>query len=286
MGIPMSPKRDRLEGVPHFRFLRREGFSLVELLVVIAVIGLLISLLLPAVQAAREAARRLGCLNNLHQIGIGLHAYHDSYKRFPLGGVEMRSLRLPSGQLRYPNGRQLAWSAYILPYLELKSLTDRIDFKKAFDSPENAKAAAEIVSTYLCPSVSRQSYLVEDRGACDYGGIYGEQIVGNNNPPRGVMLYTQCVCLRDITDGTAHTLMISEDSGFQDGQWINGLNVFDVAYAINTAPAIENDLRSKHKGGVNGLMADGAARFLANEMDLRTVAAICTRNGGEPVGNF
>jgi prepilin-type processing-associated H-X9-DG protein len=100
------------------------------------------------------------------------------------------------------------------------------------------------------------------------------------------MLYTQSIRILDITDGTAHTLMVSEDSGWQDGQWINGLNVFDVAFAINAAPPFENDPRSKHKGGVNGLMADGSARFLANELDLDVLAAICTRNGGEPVGNF
>jgi prepilin-type N-terminal cleavage/methylation domain-containing protein/prepilin-type processing-associated H-X9-DG protein len=266
--------------------LCRTGFSLVELLVVIAVIGLLLSLLLPAVQAAREAARRLGCSNNLHQIGLGLHGHHDCYKRFPLGGTEMRALRNPDGSARYPNGVQLAWSAYILPYMELQSLAKRINYKKGFDSPENASAAAEIISLYLCPSVSRQSYLVQGRGVCDYGGIYGERIVSKNNPPRGVMLYTQTVRIRDIIDGTAHTLMITEDSGFQDGQWINGLNVFDVAYAINTAPPFENDPRSKHKGGVNGLMADGAVRLLGNEMDLPVLAAICTRNGGEVVGAF
>ena len=136
------------------------GFSLVELLVVIAVIGLLAGLLLPAVQASRESARRMTCLNNLHQIGLGVLAFHDVYKRFPEGGVEMRSLRGPDGKLLYPNGRQLAWSAYILPYVELQSLARRIDFRKAFDSPENAAAAAEIVPLYLCPSNPRQSYLV------------------------------------------------------------------------------------------------------------------------------
>ncbi|MCC6123403.1 MAG: DUF1559 domain-containing protein [Pirellulales bacterium] len=282
----MSPRRNRLDSVPHSRSLRRAGFSLVELLVVIAVIGLLISLLLPAVQAVREAARRLGCSNNLHQIGIGLLSYHDCHKRFPEGGVEMRMLVSPSGSLLYPNGRQLAWSAYILPYLELKSLAGRIDFKKAFDSPENARAAAEIIPVYLCPSVSRQSFLIQGRGACDYGGIYGERIVSGNNPPRGVMLYGQSVRIRDIADGTAHTLMVSEDCLCKNMQWINGLNVFDVAYALNAAPAFENDPRSKHPGGVNGLLADGSARFFRNEIDLKILAALCTRNGGEPPGEF
>jgi prepilin-type N-terminal cleavage/methylation domain-containing protein/prepilin-type processing-associated H-X9-DG protein len=275
-----------LEGKQRPSSLRPAGFSLVELLVVIAVIGLLLSLLLPAVQAAREAARRLGCSNNLHQIGIGLQSYHDSYKHFPLGGTEMRGLRNPDGSVRYPNGVQMAWSAYILPFIELQSLAKQIDYKKGYDSPENAVAASSVISTYLCPSAFRQSYLVQGRGACDYGGIYGERISSPNNPPKGTMLYTQYIRIRDIADGTAHTLMITEDSGWPDGQWINGLNVFDVAYAINTAPPMENDPRSKHKGGVNGLMADGSVRFLENEMELETLAAICTRRGGEPLGNF
>jgi prepilin-type processing-associated H-X9-DG protein len=100
------------------------------------------------------------------------------------------------------------------------------------------------------------------------------------------MLYGQTVRIRDIIDGTAHTLMISEDCLCKNMQWINGLNVFDVAYPINTAPVFENDPRSKHSGGVNGLMADGSARFLCNELDVKILAAICTRNGGEPVGDF
>jgi prepilin-type N-terminal cleavage/methylation domain-containing protein/prepilin-type processing-associated H-X9-DG protein len=265
-------------------FAHASGFSLVELLVVIAVIGLLAGLLLPAIQSSRETARRMACLNNLHQIGIGMLAFHDVCKRFPEGGVEMRFLRSPDGKLLYPKGRQLAWSAYILPYVELQSLARRINFRKAFDSLENAKAAAEIVPLYLCPSNSRQSYLVEGRGACDYGGIYGEQILTNNNPPRGVMLYGEYVRIRDIIDGTSHTMMISEDSWSQDMQWINGLNVFDVSAPINTAH--ENDLHSKHPHGVNGLFADGNARFLSEDMDLNILAAICTRNGKEPVGEF
>jgi prepilin-type N-terminal cleavage/methylation domain-containing protein len=273
----MSPRR--------LRFVVSSGFSLVELLVVIAVIGLVVGLLLPAVQSSRESARRMTCLNNLHQIGLGMLAFHDVNKHFPQGGLEMRSLRSPTGKVLYPNGRQLAWSAYILPYVELQSLARRINFRKAFDSAENAQAAAEIVPLYLCPSHSRSSYLVQGRGVCDYGGIFGEVITCNNNPPRGVMLYGQYVTIRDIIDGATHTMMISEDSWSQDMQWINGLNVFDVSAPINTAQ--ENDLHSKHAPrGVNGLMADGNARFISEEIDLNVLAAICTRNGREPVGEF
>src|SRR5262245_18858252 len=97
-----------------------EGFTLIELLVVIAIIGALIALLLPAVQAAREAARRITCAANLRQVGIALHGYHDAMATFPPGGWEWRP---PGNRVR----RQLAWSALILPYLEQKPLYDALN---------------------------------------------------------------------------------------------------------------------------------------------------------------
>ena len=250
------------------------GFTLIELLVVIAIIGILIALLLPAVQAAREAARRASCLNNLRQMGIGLHHYHDALGSFPPGGIEPRT---PFE----PNGRQLAWSVFLLPFVEQGPLYNQIDTGFAFDAPENADAAATILSIYICPSVPQGSELKSGRGPCLYGGIYGERITSPNNPPKGVMLYDESISISQIFDGTSNTLAISEDSGFHDGQWINGRNVFDQAYAINQAPAFENDIRSKHPGGANGLFCDGSARFLSETLDLKTLAAICTRARGE-----
>ncbi len=260
---------------------RTSGFTLVELLVVIAIIGVLVGLLLPAVQAAREAARRMSCQNNLRQIGIGLHHYHDVVHSFPIGALEMRYLRGPDGALLYPNGVQIAWSALLLPFVEQGPLHDRIDFGRGFDSPENADAAAEVLSIYLCPSVPRASNLVDGRGAIDYGGIYGERISGRNDPPKGTMLYQRAVKIADIRDGTSNTLIVSEDSAWQDGQWINGLNIFDQAFPINQAPPFENDIRSEHPQGAQGLFCDGSVHFLAESMDLLVLAAICTRERGE-----
>ncbi|HMP60487.1 MAG TPA: hypothetical protein PKD86_14155, partial [Gemmatales bacterium] len=121
----------------------------------------------------------------------------------------------------------------------------------------------------------------DGRGANDYGGIFGERITSPNQPPKGVMIYDLAFALTEIPDGTSQTLMISEDSGFPDGQWINGRNVFDQAFPINKAPKWENDIRSDHGGGANGLFADGSARFLRETMALPVLAAICTRAGGE-----
>jgi len=184
--------------------------------------------------------------------------------------------------------RQFAWSAMLLPNVEQGALFEKIDFGKPFDHEDNADAAATVLAVYLCPSSSHGSgKLVEGRGACDYGGIYGERIISPNDPPKGTMLYDQAICIAEIRDGTSNTLTISEDSGWKDGQWINGRNVFDQRYAINYEPPysymFENEIRSNHPGGANGLFADGSARFLSESMDIKTLAAICTRAGGEIV---
>ena len=104
------------------------------------------------------------------------------------------------------------------------------------------------------------------------------------------MLYEQAIRIAQIRDGTSTTLIVSEDSAWADGQWINGMNIFDQAYAINYEPPPgtykENEIRSEHTGGANGLFCDGSVRFLTEQMDLKTLAAICTRAGGEIVGEF
>jgi prepilin-type N-terminal cleavage/methylation domain-containing protein len=252
------------------------GFTLVELLVVIAIIGILIGMLLPAVQMVREAARRTQCMNNLKQIGLGLQSHHAALNQFPIGVVEPRP---------YPgtdtSRRQLAWSAFLLPYLEQGNLFETIDTKSSYDSTANAIAAATVLKIYLCPSSNRESNIVQGRGACDYGGIFGERITGSNSPPKGVMLAGNPISIRDITDGTSNTLIVAEDSRWHEGQWINGRNIFDQAFAINRAPEIENDIRSEHPSGAAGVFCDGSVRFLRESMDLKVLAAICTRGGGE-----
>jgi prepilin-type N-terminal cleavage/methylation domain-containing protein/prepilin-type processing-associated H-X9-DG protein len=255
------------------------GFTLVELLVVITIVGLLIAMLLPAIQSAREAARRTACANNLRQIGTGLLQYHDAFGTFPTGCVDHRSF--------VDEGRQLAWSALLLPYVEQKSVYSMIDLGQAFDSPANAKGAAEVLSVYVCPSNPRDSMLVEGRAACDYGGIYGERLVSNPVFPNGTMLYSDPVSIRDVTDGTSTTLIVAEDGQSEDMQWINGLNVFEQSYAINHAPPGENEIRSRHSGGgAHGVFCDGSVRFLLETMEIRVLAAICTRAQGEVVPPF
>jgi prepilin-type N-terminal cleavage/methylation domain-containing protein/prepilin-type processing-associated H-X9-DG protein len=256
---------------------RPAGFTLVELLVVVAVIGLLMALLLPAVQQARESARRTGCASNLKQIGLGLQNYYDVHKAFPIGCYQWR----PSGNT---TNLQLAWSAYLLPFIDEQAIYETLDLSKAYDSSANQYGATQAVTTYLCPSVPRTSFLNGSLAASDYGGIYGERITGpeSNLPlPRGMMNYQTPITLQMVSDGTTNTLIVSEDALFPDGQWINGDNVFEQAYAINAAPAFDNDIMSAHPTGANGLFVDGSVRFLMNDLDLTTLAAICTRAGRE-----
>lgn len=262
------------------RAAARAGFTLVELLVVIAIIAVLLGLLLPAVQAAREAGRRTSCGNNLHQIGIAMLGYHDVNGGFPVGCTEPRIYSWDTTK------RQLAWSAFLLPYLEEQVIHDQINFGKPFDHKDNAPAAAHVVPAYVCSSAPHDSLLRGGRAVCDYGGIYGERICGPNNPPKGVMLFNRAVSISEISDGTTCTLMVSEDSFAPDGQWINGQNIFDVSCAINAALPIENDIRSRHPRGAHGLFCDGSVRFLRDDMALDALAAICTRAGGEPPSGF
>ncbi len=244
----------------------------------ISIIGVLVALLLPAVQAAREAARRMQCHNRLHQIGLGLQNYHAAFNQFPMGVIEPRPL--------WPQGKEFAWSASVLPQMEQTAVWEQIDFGVAYDDPKNAAAAAVVISTFLCPSTPRSDNRRQGRGVTDYGGIYGERIVSTNNPPSGVMIHDRAIRFRDILDGTSTTVMVSEDADFPDGQWISGKNLFDQAFAINQAPRFENDMRSFHPQGVNASFADGSVRFLNESMDLNVLAAICTRAGKEVVSEF
>ena len=261
------------------KFAKPHGFTLVELLVVIAIIGILIGMLLPAVQAVREAAHRTQCANNLRQIGLALHSHHSAMQEFPIGTVEWR-FGSDTSQ------RQLAWSAYLLPYLEQQNVSDQLDLTRAFDAVDNQLAAATVLSVYLCPSTIRETDQPEGRGGCDYGGIFGERISSPNNPPKGTMLIDQAVSISDITDGTSNTLVVSEDSQSPDAQWINGRNIFDQAFPINQAPGFENDIRSEHPQGANGVFCDGSVRFLNESIENETLAAICTRALGEVIGDF
>jgi len=265
----------------------QSGFTLVELLVVIAIIGVLISLLLPAVQSAREAARRTQCKNNLRQIGLSLLLHHDAKGKFPVGCVDQRNST-------NPGGKRLCWLAAILPYLEQRPLWEQIDFTKAYDSTENAQAASTQLSVYLCPSTSRTTedregaYAVSTtpgnlpRGATDYGGLFGTTEV--DPITNGIFIYNTAISIREITDGTTKTLAIAEDTGrgtAWDGEWINGENIFLQSVPVNKNQ--NNEIWSDHPGGALAVNCDASVSFLGESMDFAALKARCTRSNQEVI---
>lgn len=278
----------------------RRAFTLVELLVVIAIIGTLVALLLPAIQAAREAARRSSCTNNLRQLGVGLLSYHDALTVFPPGTLDRKTSR-------NPQGKQLSWNVLLLPFVEEKNLYGRFDLSKGYSASQNRLAAGTRVSVYECPStallaadrvgmttgdINRNGMwdAGDDLAFTDYGGNFG--FSGLNKPyMSGVLLYETPVPISKITDGTSHTIIVAEDTGRGaafDGQWANGENIFDTSRPVNDRSQPEymwrdNEMWSDHPHGVNVLLCDGSVQFLSEQIDLLTLAALCTRASDEVV---
>ena len=250
--------------------------TLVETLVVAALLAAVMALLLPAVQSARELGRRTVCMNNLRNVGCALHGHLLARRRFPVGCLEWKAGKGGTA-------RCLAWSGFILPWLEERPLADRLDFTRPFDHPANAAAAATELALYRCPSSGRPA-VVAGLGGCDYGGITGERIVSPNYPEKGPLVHDRGFTDREITDGLAKTAFVGECAAgaWADGQWINGRNLFDQAYAVNW-PTWEDEIRSRHPAGAHALFGDGAVRLLGEATDLRVLAAACTRAGGEVV---
>jgi len=200
---------------------RNRGFTLVELLVVIAIIGILVALLLPAVQAAREASRRSSCGNNNKQLGLGLHNYHDTFKIFPPIG-----LRRNPADTNFPNGAAqtglgLTWTALILPFIEQNNLYTRIDFNQNWEHANNAPVWTTNVPVYMCPSDGNntvpfnQSNLNWARG--NYGANTGiGTSIGTNfyrnqaGDQRGAMGFQQSASMAGIADGTSNTVLLWE----------------------------------------------------------------------------
>lgn len=253
----------------------RRAVTLVELLVVVSVLAFLVAVLLPAVQSAREAARRTTCLNNLRHVGCALHGHLLARQRFPVGCTD---LKISSSGTQ----RCLAWSAFILPWLDESRVADAIDFTKAFDHPANASVAAVAIPVFVCPSADRVGSLVGGMGRSDFGGINGERLLTPNNPEKGAMITSRPIAPREISDGLAKTFLVGECAAgeWSDGQWINGRNLFDQAYPVNW-PTWEDELRSLHPGGAHALFGDGSVRHVAEVTEKRVLAAACTRSGGE-----
>jgi len=265
---------------------RAAGFSLVELLAVVAILGTLLSLSLPAVQNARESARRSVCGNNLRQMGIAVANYESARRWFPPGD-DARS------------GRHHAWSSFILPFLEEEKTARRINYARPWNDPAgNAAIVDAVIATYVCPS-GIESFA----GKQDYGGVLGSSVKLTEDEQltpgwehAGILYATADDCPRpcragEVSDGLSRTLLVSEgvDRGFREmesdspignARWACGTNCFLHNSPVLNTPAVDG-FRSNHLGGVHGLFGDGHVSFMADSTMPDVLRALCTKAGGE-----
>lgn len=226
------------------RVFRRSGFTLVELLVVIAIIGILVALLLPAIQAAREAARRTQCSNNAKQIGLALHNYHDTHQAFPAGAWNFTAAGVTNDSCTAPaTGRRAPWTVLILPYMEYQALYELADLKSQFvcsnTEPPTSGPNREVwntnVPTYQCPSFPTRAKNAPDNHGNYYGVMGGGPHAmgyceGGNSGRRfynnGILYQNSATRIADVLDGTAQTFIVGETKymlmhlGRSDNHWL------------------------------------------------------------------
>ncbi|MFL5242197.1 MAG: DUF1559 domain-containing protein [Gemmataceae bacterium] len=291
----------------------RRGFTLIELLVVIAVIGILLGLLVPAVQKVREAAARLSCTNNLKQMGLACHGYHDIHSAFPPGYV--------AAAYSSETSPGWGWAAFLLPHLEQDNLFKQIDFSQP---AQDSQAIRTMVKVYLCPSDTPPSSPFALTGPTNetvalaapssYAATVGQDASEvDDSVGDGVFYRNSKTRIADITDGTSQTTMIGDRAwGQTKGIWAGVINGALTRpgdrnpWRFTTGPAqalvlVHNnwiniqtdadggldDFSSNHPGGVNLLFADGSVRFVhnivADGQEHRDFWALGTIAGGEVI---
>ena len=307
---------------------RRAAFTLVELLVVIAIIGVLVALLLPAVQMARESARRTQCNNNLRQIQLGLHSFHDSYGALPPGAVS-NTTGVAATKLNLRSGALHGWAIFIYPYIEQKNLADFYKWDKHWYAAENKQVRESFVSAFICPSTPKPKRLDNSThaasgtafsaAASDYGVCNGSDAAaldplgllgkGTKLKPNGAMRVNEMQKFSDITDGLTNTFWIGEAAGRpqlyrskslrvgtsraggasmidRDNEFIMHGSKADGTGGSGACPmncTNGDELYSFHPGGINVAMGDGSIRYLAQNMPLKLVAALISREAKDSV---
>ncbi|MCX7418597.1 MAG: DUF1559 domain-containing protein [Planctomycetia bacterium] len=290
------------------------GFTLIELLVVIAIIAILIALLLPAVQQAREAARKSQCQNNLKQIGIALHSYHEIAKCVPPGW-----LGVSGGVPNVVGPTGWSWASHLLPQLDSTPLHRKINFNATVDHASNAAIRDQALPMFRCPSDSSAETWVlknEATGApivslptANYVGSFGTTDLDDValTPPgmifsgNGVFSHNRATRFVDVTDGLSTTFFVGEHrtntsvSPEWHSTWLGiipaGEEAFVRTLAVsdhtpNHPSAHIDDFSSAHSQGVHFLMGDGRVKFLSQTISTQVFQALTTKSGRESLTNF
>ena len=214
--------------------------------------GIMVALLLPAVQSAREAARRMQCSNNMKQIALAIHNYADEYKSFP-----------PAYTVDSDGNRLHSWRTLILPYMEESQLYSEIDFSKPWDHSDNAFAFGREIPSYKCPSSNLAA------GQTLYLAIVD---------PQSIFPGETQITFREITDGTSNTVMVYETDPAKSVHWMDPTDG-DITEFL---AAFSGSHRHSHTGGANCTFADGSVRFLSSTTAPATLRSLATVSGGEP----
>ncbi len=276
-------------------FTRISGFTLVELLVVMAIIAVLIALMMPAVQSSREAVRRVHCHNQIRQLGLALHSYHEIHSRFPAGSYMIGpSFRTMSGW---------GWGAMILPHVEQAPLYHQIDFHVGTAVASNQAVIATPVSLWRCPSdvaLERMTIFPVGRPSLDIAS-------GNYCGVNGLLHEMSSKRIADVIDGTSQTLLLGErvvdqstngslphtagwfgQVAYSDGyeyRSIPHMATFH-AFPINGSLSSAQHFSSRHTGGAIFGLADGSVRFVSEHIDSHLWESLGTPAGGETIGSF
>jgi prepilin-type processing-associated H-X9-DG protein len=290
MVSPQTSERIRCSSSPTRRGAdgnRANGFTLIDLAVTIGVLAVVIALLLPAVQRAREAARRLQCKNNLRQLGTGLHVYHDAHRTFPAGSLNSWS-----------------WIAHMLPEMEQgnmqKQLNFRLDLEQSMLAGTNVALADALVPFLMCPSDPNSQSIFVSPEFVDQRFAHTNYLGTQSDPDTnatGMFGIETFLRFRDVVDGTSQTLFVGErgidfkpSTKGEFGWWILGapLETFmTVADGIQQGPSTDLDSVKRwwsyHDGSLSFLFVDGSVRFLNEAMDPQAFASLGSRNGGEIV---